>query len=196
MAVSERGTHKNLGVVSLTSEDLFHRGQITRTACVIKSSEFCTIAKFILNLQNVFWNNFSDQVYPPPSAKPGHPTFIIVQLVPIAVDDVHVKEAEQSAGDQEAVGKGKVLDVARVQGEGVGGRGHGAQAHQLADHIPDANTWKNNKNGTQQQKKKKAHRPFFHRPRPQNTDVSKSKHLRLIQLMENGVIIEIRAVKQ
>lgn len=31
--------------VLLTSEDLFHRGQITRTACVIKSSEFCTIAK-------------------------------------------------------------------------------------------------------------------------------------------------------
>lgn len=172
MAVSERGTHKNLGVVLLTSEDLFYRGQITRTACVIKSSEFCTIAKFTLNLQNVFLNNFSDQVYPPPSAKPGHPTFVIVQLVPIAVDDVHVQEAEQSASDQEAVGKGKVLDVARVQGEGVGGRGHGAQAHQLADHIPDANTWKNNKNGTQQQKKKESTQTIF----PQ---ASSSKHRRL-----------------
>lgn len=56
----------------------------------------------------------SDQVYPPPSTKPGHPTFVIVQLVPVAVDDVHVQEAEQCAGDQEAVRKGKVFDVARV----------------------------------------------------------------------------------
>lgn len=151
---------------------------------------------FYLQICKLFLNYFSDHGHPPSSVKLGRPTFVIVQLVPIAVDDVHVQEVEQSTSDQEAVGKGKVFDVARVQGKGVGGRGHGAQAHQLTDHIPDANTWKNNKNGTQQQKKEKACRPFFHRPRPQNTDVSKSKHLRLIQLMENGVIIEIRAVKQ
>lgn len=77
-----------------------------------------------------------------------------MQLIPIAVDHVHVQEAEQSAGDQEAVWQRKVSDVARVQGKGVGWRGHGAQANQLADHIPDTNTWKSNKNATQQQERR------------------------------------------
>lgn len=81
----------------------------------------------------------------PPSAKLGHLTFVIVQLIPIAVDDVHVQEGEERASDEEAVGKGKVFEVAHVQGEGVGGGGNGAQTNQLADDIPDANTWKNNK---------------------------------------------------
>lgn len=130
-----------------------------------------------------------------PICKPGHPTFVIVQLIPVAIDNVHVQKAEESASDKEAVGQGKVFDVAHVQGVGVGGRGNCAQANQLADNIPDTNTWKNNKNGTQRQKKERT-QTFFHKPNPQNTDVSKSKHLRLIQLMENGVIIEIRAVKQ
>lgn len=57
---------------------------------------------------------FSDQVHSLPVAIPGHPTFVVVQLVPVTVDHVHVQEAEQSAGDQEAVRKGKVSDVARV----------------------------------------------------------------------------------
>lgn len=128
----------------------------------------------------------TDQVRLLPAAKPGHFTFVVVELIPVSVDHVHVQEAEQSASDQEAVRKGKVSDVACVESEGVGRRGHGAQANQLADHIPDANTWKSIK----------THRPFSTGPRLQNTDVSKSKHLRLIQLMENGVIIEIRVVKQ
>lgn len=102
----------------------------------------------------------SDQAHSLPVAKPGHPTFVIMQLIPVAVDHVHIKEAEQSTSDQEAVRKRKVSDVASVQGEGVGGRGHGAQANELADHIPDANTWKNNKNERQQHEKQKGRRAF------------------------------------
>lgn len=62
-----------------------------------------------------------------------------MQLVPVAVDDVHLQEVEERTRDEEALGEGEVFDVAHVQGEGVGGRGNGAQAHQLADNVPHAN---------------------------------------------------------
>lgn len=68
-----------------------------------------------------------------------------MQLVPVSVDHVHLQEAQQGAGDEEALVQGEALDVARVQGEGVGGGGHGAQTHQLADDVPRANTWKEEK---------------------------------------------------
>lgn len=63
-----------------------------------------------------------------------------MHLVPVAVDHVRLQEVQEGARDEEAVGEGKVFDVARVQGEGVGRRGNGAQAHQLADDVPHPNT--------------------------------------------------------
>lgn len=72
------------------------------------------------------------------------PTFVIVQLVPVPVNNIRLQEVEERARDQEAVGEGEAFDVAHVQGEGVGGRGDSAQAHQLADHIPYTDTWRSN----------------------------------------------------
>lgn len=63
-----------------------------------------------------------------------------MQLIPVTVNHIRIQEVKESACDQEAVGEGKVLDVAHVQSEGVGGRGDGAQTHKLADDIPHANT--------------------------------------------------------
>lgn len=71
---------------------------------------------------------------------PGFPTFVVVHLVPVAVDHVGFQEVQEGARNEEAVGRGEVLDVARVQREGVGWRGDGAQAHQLADDVPHTNT--------------------------------------------------------
>lgn len=95
-----------------------------------------------------------------PCCTPGFPTFVIVHLVPVGVDHVGLQEAQESAGDKEAVWEGKVFDVTHVQGKRVGGRGNGAQAHQLTDNVPHTNTWlkKKKKNGTR--KKKKAPRTF------------------------------------
>lgn len=73
----------------------------------------------------------------------GHvaqPTFVVVYLVPVAVDHVRLQKVQEGARDEEAVGEGKVFDVARVQCEGVGWRGDGAQAHQLADDVPHPHT--------------------------------------------------------
>lgn len=74
-----------------------------------------------------------------------------MQLIPVPVDHVRLQEVEQSTCDEEAVGHGKAFDVTHVQSEGVGGGGDGAQAHQLTDDVPHANTWgkKNNKNTTE-----------------------------------------------
>lgn len=70
----------------------------------------------------------------------GSPTFIIVHLIPVAVDHVRLQEVQEGACDKEAVGEGKVFDIAHVQGEGVGWRRNGAQAHQLTDDVPHTNT--------------------------------------------------------
>lgn len=82
-----------------------------------------------------------------------------MHLVPVGVDHVGLQEAQESAGDEEAVWEGKVFDVTHVQGKGVGGWGNGAQAHQLTDNVPHTNTWlKKTKNGT---RKKKKHPELF-----------------------------------
>lgn len=73
-------------------------------------------------------------------AASGFPTFVVVHLVPVAVDHVRFQKVQEGARDEEAVDRGEVLDVARVQREGVGWRGDGAQAHQLADDVPHTNT--------------------------------------------------------
>lgn len=74
------------------------------------------------------------------AAASSRPTSVVVHLVPVAVDHVHLQEVEESARGEEAVRQGEVSDVAHVQGEGVGRRRDSAQAHQLADNVPNANT--------------------------------------------------------
>lgn len=50
---------------------------------------------------------------------PLSPTFVIVQLIPVAVDDICLQKTQESTCDEEAVGKRKVFDVTHVQGKRV-----------------------------------------------------------------------------
>ncbi len=77
-----------------------------------------------------------------------------MQLVPVPVDDIRLHEVKKSARYQETLSEGKAFDVTHVQSEGVGRRGNGAQAHQLTDDVPHADTLKNPPR-TQQEKYKK-----------------------------------------
>lgn len=67
-------------------------------------------------------------------------TFVVVHLVLVSINHVHLQEVEESTGDQEPFMEGKTLDVTRVQCEGVGRWGDGAQTDQLTHHVPHSNS--------------------------------------------------------
>lgn len=132
-----------------------------------------------------------------------------MQLVPVAVNHVHLQEVKESSRDKKAFGERKTFDVTHVQGERVGRRGNGAETHQLTDNVPHTNCWRRTKERKVWcfycEMSCTAHkhicinqstRSLFPWPKSTvNTDLREARaaaqtHLHLIKLMENGVIIE------
>lgn len=63
-------------------------------------------------------------------------TQIIERFLSASLNNNHLQEIQEGPSDQEALWEGQGLEVAHVQREGVVGRRHGAQSHQLTHYIP------------------------------------------------------------